>query len=150
MLNSVLFSVNSIHNENPIDNSIHHGCCMKEFVSTWTTSRKETKPWRNYIFYGLERKIWHVKNPYFYCKGDNFNLKPSVEVSVGTNLSILSNFISEWGTLLKVQIMICLCACAEMISLQIHWKLFYCDNSRSKQLRLLVFIDFAVIHLAYH
>ena len=59
-------------------------------------------------------------------------------VSVGTNLRMLSKCISEWGTLVKV----CLCTCAEMISLQIYLKWFCCDNSRSKQLRLMVFVAF--------
>ena len=41
-----------------------------------------------------------------------------------------------------MQITVCLCACTEMISLEIYWKWFCCDNSRPKQLRLLVFIAF--------
>ena len=106
-------------------------------------SRKQTKPWRNYIFYGLEWKIWHVKySNIFNCKGDNFKLKqihPSFVVSVGWFLRILSKFISEWETLLEVQITVCLCVCAEMISLQIYWKWVWCNNSWSKQLRILIY-----------
>ena len=51
-------------------------------------------------------------------KGDTFKLKyiqSSFVVSVGINLKNLSQFISEWGTLLKAQITVCLCACADMI-----------------------------------
>ena len=33
------FSLNSVHNGNLIDNSIHHGYCMKEFPSTCTTMK---------------------------------------------------------------------------------------------------------------
>ena len=68
VLNSVLFSLNSVYNGNPIDNSIHHGYCMKEFPSTCTTVRVRLRGKKQnleeIIFYGLEWKIWHAKNPY--------------------------------------------------------------------------------------
>ena len=104
MLNSVLFSLNSVRNDNPIGNSVHHGYCMKEFPSACTTLRvrlrgKKQNLEESTVFYGLEWKIWHVRNPYiFNCKGDNFKLKQnhsSFVVSVGVNLRILSKFISE-------------------------------------------------------
>ena len=82
---------------------------MKDFPPTCTTLRvrlrgKKQNLEESTMCYGLEWKIWDVRNPdIFNCKGDNFKLKqnhPSFVVSVGINLRILSKFIREWGTLL--------------------------------------------------
>ena len=64
-----------------------------------------------------------LKSLYFNCKGDHFKrkqIRSYFVVSVGTNVRILSTFISEWGTLLKAANHVCLWVCAENISLQIY------------------------------
>ena len=70
MLNSVLFSLNSVHNENPTDNSVHRGYCMKIFLSICTTMRVRLRGKKHNfeeitILYGLEWKMWHAKIPIF-------------------------------------------------------------------------------------
>ena len=100
MLNSVLLSLNSFHNGNPIDNSILPGHCKKEFPPTCTTMRvrlrgKKQNLEKITIFMDWNGGMW---DPYiFNWKGDNFNFKqlhPSFVVYVGTNLRILSKFVS--------------------------------------------------------
>ena len=153
MQNSVLFSLNSVHNGNTINNSIHHGYCMKEFPSTCTTMRVRLRDQKQNLvestfLYGLEWKIWHVRNPYiFNCKEDNFRLKSSFfVVAVGINFRILNKFISEWVTRLYVQITICLCA----FRCGFTKKWFCCDNSRANQFRLWSSLHFAVKRLVCH